>query len=168
MSDSTSSSPRFVWLTRAQPWITLVIRLGIAAVALSASVPKFSDIPQSQRAVAAYQVMPVAVSNIVGTMLPVIEAAIGLALLVGLLTRYAAGLFGLMMIVFIAGIAQAWVRGLTIDCGCFGGGGELPPGTAAAYGLDIARDLLFLAGAAVVVRWPRSALSLDRALRLTA
>jgi uncharacterized membrane protein YphA (DoxX/SURF4 family) len=150
----------------AAPWVLLVIRLGIAAVALAAALPKLADLAASQRATAAYQVMPVMMSNIVGAMLPVIELAVGIALLVGLLTRYAAAVFGLLMVAFIAGIAQAWARGLTIDCGCFGGGGELPPGTAATYGLDIVRDLVFLAGAAIVVRWPRSALSLDRALRL--
>ena len=29
----------------------------------------------------------------------------------------------LLMVAFIIGISQAWARGLTIDCGCFGGGG---------------------------------------------
>lgn len=167
---SESSNPplgRFrAWLAGAQPWLTLLVRLGIAGVALAAAIPKFADLRQSQRATAAYEVMPVALSNIVGVVLPVVELAVGLLLLVGLLSRYAAGLFGLMMVVFIIGIAQAWMRGLNIDCGCFGGGGPLPAGATAAYGLEIARDVLFLAGAAIVVRWPRSALSLDGALRL--
>ena len=29
------------------------------------------------------------------------------------------------MVAFIIGISQAWARGLTIDCGCFGGGGAI-------------------------------------------
>jgi uncharacterized membrane protein YphA (DoxX/SURF4 family) len=145
----------------------LALRLGIAAVALAAALPKLADLRQSQRATAAYEVMPLAVSNIVGVMLPVLELSVGLLLVLGLLTRYSAAAFGLLMIVFIAGIAQAWARGLNIDCGCFGGGGELPPGQGTSYGFDIARDFLFLAGAALVARWPRSALSLDGALRLT-
>ncbi|MDR1295649.1 MAG: DoxX family membrane protein [Bifidobacteriaceae bacterium] len=155
------------WWGPVQPWLTLAVRLGVAAVALAAAIPKFADLRQSQRATAAYEVMPVALSNIVGIALPVVELAVGLLLLVGLLSRYAAGLFGLMMVVFIIGIAQAWARGLNIDCGCFGGGGALPAGAKAAFGLEIARDLLFLVGAVVIVRWPRSALSLDGALRLT-
>jgi uncharacterized membrane protein YphA (DoxX/SURF4 family) len=155
------------WFDAAQPWITLVVRLGIAGVALAAALPKFADLRQAQRATAAYEVMPVALSNIVGVVLPVVELAIGLLLLVGLLSRYAAVAFGLLMVVFIALIAQAWARGLLIDCGCFGGGGQLPAGAKAAYGQEIGRDLLFLAGAAIIARWPRSALSLDGALRLT-
>jgi uncharacterized membrane protein YphA (DoxX/SURF4 family) len=153
-------------LLKAQPWITLALRLGIGAVGLGAAVPKFFDLRQSQLATAAYQIMPVELSRIVGVVLPVVELAVALLLVAGLLTRYAAALFGLMMVAFVIGIAQAWARGLTIDCGCFGGGGELPPGVAASYGLDIARDLFFLAGAAIVMRWPRSALSLDGVLRL--
>ena len=29
------------------------------------------------------------------------------------------------MLVFLVGIISAWARGLTIDCGCFGGGGAI-------------------------------------------
>ncbi|MDR1151625.1 MAG: DoxX family membrane protein [Bifidobacteriaceae bacterium] len=166
-SNPPGETVRFAWWKPVQPWLTLAARLGVAAVALAAAIPKFADLRQSQRATAAYELMPVALSNVVGIVLPVVELAVGLLVLAGLLSRYAAALFGLMMVVFVIGIAQAWARGLNIDCGCFGGGGALPAGAKAAYGLEIARDLLFLAGAAIIVRWPRSALSLDGALRLT-
>ena len=33
-----------------------------------------------------------------------------------------------LMAVFIAGVISVWVRGLSIDCGCFGGGGAVPEG----------------------------------------
>lgn len=65
------------------------------------------------------------------------------------------------MVVFIAGIVSAWARGLNIDCGCFGTGGPVAPGET-AYGVDIARDIGFLALAGIVMVWPRSPLSLDR------
>ncbi|HRA27737.1 MauE/DoxX family redox-associated membrane protein, partial [Ornithinibacter sp.] len=69
----------------------------------------------------------------------------------------------LLMVAFIIGIAQAWARGLTIDCGCFGGGGQVAAGET-KYGTDIARDATFaLAGAWLWWR-PRSLASLDRLL----
>jgi hypothetical protein len=68
-----------------------------------------------------------------------------------------------LMFAFIVGIAQAWARGLTIDCGCFGGGGQI--GAAETrYPQEIARDVVFaLAGAWLVWR-PRTLASLDRVL----
>jgi uncharacterized membrane protein YphA (DoxX/SURF4 family) len=167
ISPQTNSVGALARWARLRPWAILALRLGVAAVALAAAIPKLADLRQAQRAVLAYEVLPNGIGLVVGVMLPVVELALGLLLLTGLLTRYAAAGFGLLLVVFIAGIAQAWARGLDIDCGCFGGGGELPAGVTASYGLDIARDLLFLAGAAVVALWPRSALSLDSALRLT-
>ena len=38
-----------------------------------------------------------------------------------------------LLVVFIAAVASAAARGLSIDCGCFGGGGPVPPGQT-AYG----------------------------------
>jgi hypothetical protein len=67
--------------------------------------------------------------------------------------------------VFIAGVTQAWARGLSIDCGCFGGGGTVAPG-ATAYLQEIVRDVGFLAMAAWLVARPHSLLSMDA--RLTA
>ncbi len=46
---------------------------------------------------------------------------------------------------FIIGIASVWARGITIDCGCFGGGGY-DADAASQYPWEIARDV-GLAGA---------------------
>jgi hypothetical protein len=48
------------------------------------------------------------------------------------------------MLAFILIILSVWARGLSIDCGCFGGGGELPSeGKELRYVKDILRDLGF-------------------------
>ena len=54
-----------------------------------------------------------------------------------------------------------WARGLSIDCGCFGGGGGLSGGAARGYALDIARDLVLLGAAALLIRKPRTRYALD-------
>ena len=61
---------------------------------------------------------------------------------------------------FVVGIASAWSRGLAIDCGCFGGGGEVAPADT-DYLVTIARDLGFALLAAYLVWRPVTALSLD-------
>jgi len=149
-----------------QPWVALVLRLGLAGVAIWAAIPKLADIAQSQRAVYYYELFPLWLSDLIGVAVPVIEMTLGVILLAGLFTRYAAAMFGLMMVVFIVGIAQAWARGLNIACGCFDAGGPLEPGQQTAYLQDIVRDIALGAVAAVLMVWPSSPLSLDRVLRL--
>jgi uncharacterized membrane protein YphA (DoxX/SURF4 family) len=61
-----------------------------------------------------------------GIFLPFFELAVGILLVLGASTRIAAFVSGLLMFAFIIGISQAWARGLSIDCGCFGGGDRLP------------------------------------------
>jgi hypothetical protein len=57
--------------------------------------------------------------------------------------------------VFIAGVTQAWARGLSIDCGCFGGGGAVAPDQT-TYGLELLRDAGFLLLAGWLVVRPRT------------
>ena len=70
---------------------------------------------------------------------------------------------GVLMVVFIAGIASAWARGLSIDCGCFGHGGTIQA-SQTQYPQEIARDLGLLACAAWLAVRPQTALSLERFL----
>ncbi len=145
-------------------WLGLAVRLGLAAVWLYAGATKVGDLAASGRAVHAYQVLPYDVAVVVGAALPFVELALGVLLLLGLATRLAAGFSAALLLVFIAGIVSAWARGLAIDCGCFGSGGELPAGETPSYLPEILRDLGFLALAGFLLIWPRTAVSLDGAL----
>ena len=161
------SGRRPSWLAIPLPKpVALVLRLGLAVVALWAAIPKLTDLAGAQRAVHAYRIFPEAIGNLIGIGLPLLELAVGLCLLAGLLTRYAAALFGLLMLAFVVGITSAWARGLNIDCGCFGGGGDLPAGQGARYGWEIARDIGLAGLALYLVLWPASTASLDKVLRL--
>jgi uncharacterized membrane protein YphA (DoxX/SURF4 family) len=147
--------------TRAQPWISLMVRLALAAVFFSAGFPKIFDLAGNARAVNAYQLMSWEVAQIVGAVQPFLEVGIGLLLLVGLATRFAAWLSAIAMVVFISGIASAWARGLSIDCGCFSKGGPLPIGVAPNYTWDIVRDVAFGCLAVFLILFPSSRFSLD-------
>lgn len=149
---------------RAGPWAGLVARLGLAVVWLYAGGSKVGDLAGSGRAVNAYQVMPFDVAQVIGAMLPFVEVMVGLLLLAGLATRVAAVVSALLLVVFVAGIASAWARGLRIDCGCFGTGGELAAGESPTYGWEIARDLGFLLLAGYLIVRPDSRFSVDRFL----
>ena len=165
MTDTPDQTPRAS--TRweiVQPWISLACRLGLAAVLIVAAVTKFPP-ALSVQAVEAYDLFPAEVAQLIGYTLPLFELALALLLIVGLATRYAGAVGAILMVVFIAGILSAMARGLAIDCGCFGGGGQVDP-EETTYGISIARDIAFGAMGAFVAIWPRSPLALDRVLGL--
>lgn len=144
-----------------RPWLGTAARLGLAAVWLIAGATKVGDLAASGRAVNAYQVMPYELATVIGAALPFVELALGVLLLIGLATRLAAGFSAALLLVFITGIASAWSRGLAIDCGCFGSGGQLAAGQAPSYLPEILRDLGFLALAGFLLIWPRTPVSVD-------
>jgi uncharacterized membrane protein YphA (DoxX/SURF4 family) len=148
-------------LRTAWPWISTVARLGLAAVWLIAGGAKVGDLAASGRAVNAYRLMPYDIAKIVGGALPFLEIALGLLLLVGLAVRLVAGVSAFLLVVFIAGIVSAWSRGLAIDCGCFGSGGQFAGGQGPAYGVEILRDVGFLLLAGLLLWRPWTRFSID-------
>lgn len=140
-----------------------VARLGLAAVWLVSGVLKAADPDQTYVAVRAYDVLPAPVASVVADILPWLEIGLGMLLLLGVGTRLVAVLSALVLLVFMAGVAQAWARGLAIDCGCFGGGGAVAPGDT-QYGLELARDAGFLALAGWLIVRPRTLFALDARL----
>ena len=91
-------------------------------------------------------------------MLPYLEIALGVLLLAGLATRLTAVLSAVVLVAFIAGVISAAVRGLSIDCGCFGGGGDVGAGQT-AYTAEILRDVGFLALAGYLIIRPDTPVS---------
>ena len=145
---------------KLQPWFGLVARLILGGVLFAAGYLKVGTPDKSQMAVRAYEMLPISVANFLGLVLPPIEIVIGALLIVGALTRVMAALGGFSMIVFIIAIAQAWARGLNIDCGCFGGGGAVEPGET-KYFQEILRDLGLAFLAVYLIRYPSTKFSLD-------
>ncbi|WP_263972309.1 MauE/DoxX family redox-associated membrane protein [Spongiactinospora rosea] len=146
--------------------MTTVARLVVAGVLIVAGWLKIGNPALSVRAVEAYELLPGAVATVVGYGLPILEIVVGVLLVVGLLTRIAGAISALLMLAFVIGIASAWARGLRIDCGCFGGGGELAAGEDPEYLLEIVRDF----GIALLAAWitirPPGRFALDSALGL--
>lgn len=135
-------------------------RFGLAAVWLFSGVPKALDPDQTHVAVRAYDVLPPLGVELVAGILPWLEIALAVLLLLGLGTRVAAVVSGLLLVVFVAGVTQAWARGLTIGCGCFGGGGQVEAGET-AYVAELVRDAGFLLLAAWLVVRPRTLVAMD-------
>ena len=140
--------------------IGALARFGLAAVFLVSGLLKAADPDQTYVAVRAYDVLPDIGVEIVAALLPWVEIALGLLLLAGVGTRLVAVLSAALLLVFVAGVIQAWARGLSIDCGCFGGGGAVEPGET-TYVQELVRDAGFLLMAGWLIARPRTVLALD-------
>ena len=140
--------------------VGLLARLTLGGVLIAAGLFKIVDLTGSVQSVVAFQIFPYEVARLIGTTLPIVEIAVGLLLVTGLLTRAAAAVGGALMVAFVVGIVSAWARGLAIDCGCFGTGGPVDPEDT-RYLSEILRDLGLLAAAAWLIVRPRTPLSVD-------
>ncbi|WP_113698669.1 MauE/DoxX family redox-associated membrane protein [Nonomuraea lactucae] len=147
--------------------MTTAARLVLGGVLIVAGGLKIGNPSDSVLAVKAYQLLPDSIATTVGYLLPILEIVVGVLLVAGLLTRVAAAVAALLMLAFVFGIAWAWAKGLRIDCGCFGGGGELKDWQEPSYLLDIVRDFGLVLLGAWVVRFPPGRFALDSALGLT-
>ena len=144
------------------PWIGLVFRLVLAGVLLYAGTVKLLEPNGAREAIVAYRIFPGSIPTVLGWALPIGEVVLGLLLLVGLLVRWAGLATALLMAAFITGIASVWARGYSIDCGCFGGGGDISgEGTTWRYSSEILRDLLFCGMGVWLVAWPRTRLAVQ-------
>lgn len=149
--------------SRVADGVGLVARLVLGGVLLVAGGLKVTTPESLAKATQAYQVLPHDVATYVGYSLPIIEVILGLLLIVGLFTRISAVISSFLMVAFIIGIAQAWARGLTIDCGCFGGGGTVDAEDT-QYLQRIIEDIGLLACGLWLSWRPQSFLSLERLL----
>lgn len=148
--------------TDVREWIGTVLRIALAGILGWAGAVKLVEPNGAREAIIAYRVFPASWVDFLGWALPGVEVALALLLLLGLFTRWAALATALLMIGFIVGIASVWIRGYSIDCGCFGGGGDISEeGKTWRYASEIGRDVIFTAMAAWLVVWPRTKFSLD-------
>src|SRR3954452_3642509 len=98
-------------IMRQQEWITLVVRIALAAILGVAGFAKFSEAGGLQKvAVSSYRILPQSMVAPVALGLPVLEMALAAMILLCFATRTMAICVGLLFLVFIAGIISVWAR----------------------------------------------------------
>lgn len=130
-------------MKRALQW---GLRLLVAAVLIYAAYMKLKDSYLIfAMSIDAYQLLPPWAVMFVARTLPTFELLLGVAILAGWKLRYtaaaAAGLLGAFFVILV----YSYLKGMTIDCGCFGTGDMLSPKT-------LLRDGVLLASA-VALTW---------------
>lgn len=104
-------------LLSAAHWL---IRISLAALFLWTGAQKLLEPGAFAASIANYRVLPEALVGAAAVGLPVLEMVVGLALLVPAYAQGAAVIVALLLSVFAAAMAQSKLRGIDLDCGCFG------------------------------------------------
>ncbi len=152
---STPGLRTATWRTtgwRVAGWLA---RVGLSVVWIAASVPKLSDPVSFAESIANYQLIPRAWAETPGTIgilaniVPCVELVLAFSLLSGIGKRGAALGSIAMLLVFSGAIAQAMIRGINIDCGCFGAAVD-----ASADSFAILKNVVFLAISMVILLEP--------------
>ncbi len=103
--------------------LLLILRLALALAFLYSGMAKLLDPQEFLFSVKAFKMLPTEPDFLITAVtyiVPIAEVLCGVLLVIGLWTRAAALLLGLLLIGFTIGIFSVLLRGLSIDCGCFG------------------------------------------------
>ena len=110
--------------------------------------------------VAAYKILPAFLVVPFATGLPYVEMWVGLFILAGLYTRYAAVAAGILNTIFLAVLLSTFARGIDlVSCGCFGADALSPRYTLILDGVLIVLSLVIYRLGRFSPRW-----SLDQTL----
>jgi uncharacterized membrane protein YphA (DoxX/SURF4 family) len=146
---------------RVLPWIGTAARVFLGYTFVTAGYDKLGHAAATYNAVHAYEILPWRWEHAYASVLPALEMIVGIALIVGVFTRIAGVVAALGLCSFLVGMSSAWQRGLSINCGCFGGGGA---STDPHYLEHILRDSGYLVCAVIVILLHRTALAVDDVL----
>lgn len=144
---------------KGHPWLGLAARWYLAWVFLAACIHKIADPGAFALDVATYRLLPLSLVNLTALVLPWVELAAGIMLVVGFRVRAAALLVAAMMLVFIAALAMALAQGLDMSCGCFASTGAAEDPISWR---TVLRDVAWLLVALYILIFDRRPLGLDR------
>lgn len=140
-------------------YLALLARIYLAYVFLLACYHKILDPGAFAVDVATYQILPLSLINLMAIILPWVELAAGVLLLLAFRTRAAALLVSGMMLMFTVAIAIALNKGLDMSCGCFASQGAVEDPISWR---TIVRDLSWMALALYLVFFDHNPIGLDR------
>ena len=101
-------------------YAVLAVSLGLAVVFIYAGFEKLHDPLDFADIIAGFGILPGAFINLLALALPPFEIACGLLLLWPPTRQVGALAIALLSMMFFAALLSALLRGLTLDCGCFG------------------------------------------------
>src|SRR5438876_3041113 len=130
--------------------LLMLARLVLVAVFLVAGLAKLADLAGSRQALRDFGV-PAKLATPLGTLLPLAELAVALALVASVSAWWGALGALVLLLLFVAGIGYNLARGRTPDCHCFGQLHSAPAGWP-----TLTRNLILAGVAGFIVAFGRS------------
>ena len=119
-------------------YLSWILRLILACTFLYAAISKIIYPDDFFNSVRNYQLTPDPFSYLVAYFLPAFEIIVAILLFSPRFFSAAILSMEFLLIIFILALISVWIRGLDINCGCFGGG------VSGMYGVAIFRDVILL------------------------
>lgn len=131
---------------KLQARVVLAVSVAMAGIFIYAAIDKIRDPLQFADSVAAFGILPAVFVSLLALALPPFEIACGLLMLAPRTRRIGALAITLLSAIFFTALASALLRGLTLDCGCFGAGAPSRP----RMWLELVLDMVLFASALCV------------------
>ncbi len=128
--------------------LNLILRLFIGGMFVYAAWSKVMEPSGFAMAVRGYKLIPFSLSNLFALCVSWSELVAGIMLILGIYPRKAAGAIAILLVMFIIAITTTLVRGMVVDCGCFGKEG----GSSTSW-LLIVRNVGLLLGAYLIMAY---------------
>jgi uncharacterized membrane protein YphA (DoxX/SURF4 family) len=134
-------------------------------VFLMAGLAKISDPVRFLMTLREFQLFPDSIIRFLAVYLPWLEFVLGFLMVLGIMIRSSSLLLALLNIFFTVALVSLLIRGLEIDCGCFGLFADFMPLPDKADLKSIIRNLIFVGMCFFVFNKNTSPLSLEGYLR---
>jgi uncharacterized membrane protein YphA (DoxX/SURF4 family) len=141
------------------PYFLLFARLFVGGVFVVSGIAKWVDKPGTEASMSRYRFLPVGSARLISNLFPLLELAVGLLLVFGLLTTFAALAAVLLFAIFTGLVVYDLSRGQNQSCHCFGrlSDERLTP-------MAVVRNLVLMALSLLVAFGPTGWVSLDSVL----
>lgn len=123
-------------------WVAFLFRIGLGTLWIAAGTTKVGKIGSTTQSIEAYQIFTFEWSRFLAHIIGPVEIMGGVLLLLGCVISFCSIASISALALFVTGLTQALLRGLSIDCGCFGTG-DLA-GSQLDMGIAVLRDLVLI------------------------
>ena len=152
-----SGNPLTILLTHKV--FIFVLRMFLGGMFIYSSIHKIQSPDTFAIAIRGYKLLPFELTNLFALFIAWSEVVAGTMLVLGVMTKRAAGAVFIMLVMFTVAIASTMVRGIVVDCGCFSDEG----GHQTEWPL-VLRNLFLIAATAMTMVFDRGFWSLPTAL----
>ena len=125
-------------------YFLFLVRITLAFIFIYAGATKISDPEGFALSISNYRLLPVSLLNFLAITLPWIEIITAILLVFGIAVKENSAIIFSMLFIFTIAIGVSLLRGLNIDCGCFGKGTQIGL-------LKIGENILMIIGSVLLI-----------------